>query len=455
MISPMRPTGELDPVLLERVRAEMIEDQVPGVALGVYHEGRSATAGIGVTNVAEPRPVGGETLFQIGSITKTFTLTALLQLVDEGGVGLDDPLQAHLPSFAVADPQVSREATIRDCLTHSVNWDGDVFRDTGWGDDALQTMVAGMSELRQVAPLRRLWSYNNAAFYPLGRILEVVHGRPYETVVKDALLRPLGMDDACFFAHDLLHLSFAVGHARADDETIVARPWAMPRSSNPVGGLAVSAEQLMNYVIFWLKGAWGVLSDDLRRLAMEPAGPAGDTPEIGLGWWLRDVGGEREVSHGGGANGQPCLLAMLPSRDFALVLLTNASAGWTTAHRLLSWIEESYFGLSSPSPGPSAADDVADRWAGTYESHLDRWILRRGPDGHVLDWIPLGEWLVDKVPADRPALGVPLRAVSAHTMLVDPDGRLPRRVDVLDDETGRPGWLRIGLRANVRREAVE
>ncbi|MER9914999.1 beta-lactamase family protein [Mesorhizobium sp. M0050] len=118
---------------------------------------------------------------------------------------MDDPVRAHLPQSTVADPDVSAAVTIRDCLTHSCGWVGDFSEDPGWDDDAPAAMVGRMVKLVQVTPLGRMWSYNNATYYVLRRLPEVLHRRGFENVLDETLLRPLGMDGSCFF--DLRPLS--------------------------------------------------------------------------------------------------------------------------------------------------------------------------------------------------------------------------------------------------------
>ncbi|MEZ2148155.1 serine hydrolase domain-containing protein [Bradyrhizobium sp. DN5] len=447
--APLLPSHRIDPALLDQARVEIERDGVPGIALGVYHNGCAATAGMGVTNVLHPQLVDGDTLFQIASITKTFTTTAVLQLVELGRLNLDDPIRARLPEFTVADPDVSTSVTIRDCLTHSCGWEGDFFEDTGWGDDALATMVARMDKLVQVTPLGRMWSYNNAAFYVLGRILEVLHGRPYEDVLDEALLAPLGMDGTCFFARDLLHRDFAVGHAERGGQTVIAWPWAMPRCSNPSGGVVASAAHLMRYAQFQLDGA-AVLSDAMRLTAFEPAGPSTDTPEIGLGWWLDDSTGERIVSHTGDANGQPCLFAMIPSRRFALAVLTNGAKGWITAQRLLNWTMRSYFGLAAPNPRPDPRPDV-DAWLGTYDTCLERRVLRREGERLVLDQIPLKQWLDGLNPPALPQGGIKVQPTGPDAMLIAPGERAQRVGTALRDAHGEIRWLRVKRRAALRK----
>ncbi|WP_457256033.1 serine hydrolase [Pedococcus sp. P5_B7] len=446
--APLITSHQIDPEFIEQAHAEMRCDGVPGVALGVYHEGHSATAGLGVTNVVHPQPVDGNTLFQIASITKTFTATAILRLAEQGRLSLDDPVRAYLPDFAVADPEVSTVVTIRDCLTHSPGWEGDFYEDPGWGDDALALMVARMTKLVQVTPHRRMWSYNNAAFYVLGRILEVLHGRPYEDLLGTELLEPLGMDEACFFAHDLLHRKYAIGHVEREGETSIAHPWAMPRCGNPIGGLIASAEEMMRYARFQVDGGL-LLSDTMRTAAFEPSGPPGDDPSIGLGWWLDDSAGERVVSHSGGANGQPCLFAMIPSRRFALVVFTNGENGSRTADRLLKWAMHNYFSLDAPSKEAQRGGDF-DGWLGAYETRLERWSLRREGQRLVFDRTTLQEWLDNMDPSPAEELGIEVRPIGPDTILIAPGERGEQVATVLRDADGEIRWLRVGHRAALR-----
>jgi len=119
----------------------------------LFYEGIERTAAFGVTNVDNPLPVDADTLFQVGSITKTFTATAAMRLVDEGRLDLDRPLQTDLPDLRLVDPQVAAAVTPRHLLTHTAGWVGDYFSDTGRGDDALARYVAEMAELEQLTPL--------------------------------------------------------------------------------------------------------------------------------------------------------------------------------------------------------------------------------------------------------------------------------------------------------------
>jgi CubicO group peptidase (beta-lactamase class C family) len=112
---------------VSKIKEYMKEFKVPGVAVGILHGEEKLMKGLGVTNVDHPLPVDDSTLFQIGSITKTFVGTMVMQLVEKGKVELDAPIRSYLPQFKVKDRDASERATIRHLLTHTSGWVGDWF----------------------------------------------------------------------------------------------------------------------------------------------------------------------------------------------------------------------------------------------------------------------------------------------------------------------------------------
>ena len=153
-----------------KIEAAMAESQIPGVAVGVYYQGEEYVRGYGVTNVDYPQPVDGDTLFRIGSITKTFTGTVVMRLVEQGRLDLDAPVRTYLPNLRLADESVAARVTLRQCLNHSVGWLGEYYADFGRGADALSRYVAGMAELPQLTPLGQVFAYNNAAVVLAGHV---------------------------------------------------------------------------------------------------------------------------------------------------------------------------------------------------------------------------------------------------------------------------------------------
>src|SRR5262247_4260822 len=166
-----------------KIQAGMARYGIPGVAVGVLAHGREYVRGYGVTNVDYSVPVDGDTLFRIGSTTKTFTGTTVMRLVEQGTLDLDATVRTYLPDFQTADPSVAARVTLRQLLNHSAGWRGDYFEDTGPGDDALARYAAGMARLPQLTPLGTVFAYNNAAVALAGHVIEAATGEIYEDVV--------------------------------------------------------------------------------------------------------------------------------------------------------------------------------------------------------------------------------------------------------------------------------
>lgn len=351
---------------------------VPGAAVGVYHEGREHYAYHGVTSVENPLPVDAGTLFQFGSTGKTFTATLIMRLVGEGKVDLDAPVRRYVPELALADESVAERVTVRQLLNHTAGWAGDFEKNTGTGDDALQRYVAGMAEIAQLTPLGAEVSYNNASFSLAGRVIEKVTGQSFETAMRELLLAPLGLDDTWFFPTDVMTRRFVVGHNQAADGSVsVARPWAMPRSGNPAGGMSATARDQVAWARFHLgngRGADGTQLIDadliaaMRQPTVEIPGHAlGDA--IGISWMLRDIGEVTTVGHGGTTIGQHSAFVMVPERDFAVTVLTNCGPnGEQLNTELVDWALESYLGVVEAEPDYlQASADVLAQYTGRFD----------------------------------------------------------------------------------------
>ncbi len=124
--------------LVQKIKEYMREFHVPGVAVGIRHEDETFTEGLGITNVDHPITVDETTLFQIGSITKTFVGTLAMRLVETGKLELDAPIRTYLPDFRVLDEEASEKVTMRHLFTHTAGWVGDWFpEDLGHGEYAV------------------------------------------------------------------------------------------------------------------------------------------------------------------------------------------------------------------------------------------------------------------------------------------------------------------------------
>jgi CubicO group peptidase (beta-lactamase class C family) len=353
--------------------------EVPGVAVGVVIGDEDHAAFHGVTSVEDPLPVNDGTLFQTGSTGKTYTSTAILRLVEEGKIDLDAPVRTYVPELKLKDEQVARDVTVLQLLNHTAGWDGDLFENTGEGDDALDRYVARMATIEQVTPLGATVSYNNASLGLAGLILEKVTGKMYEHVIREMILEPLGMDRSFFFAKEIMTYRFANGHQRSKEGEIkVARPWELGRYGAPMGGMTSNVADQLAWARFHLgdgtaKDGTRILPEaTLRRMQQPtiecPGNALGDA--VGISWLLRDVEGLQVVAHGGDTAGQHSIFEMVPERDFAITALTNCGPnGNEFNEEIMRWAFEAYLGvvIKDPEPMKLQADALAE-YAGRYET---------------------------------------------------------------------------------------
>ena len=172
-----------------------------------------AEAATGVINLDTGVEATADSLFQIGSVTKVWTTALVMQLAGEGLVDLDEPVRKYLPEFGVLDSAASESITVRQLLSHTGGFDGDLFEDTGRGDDAVAKLVAFMrGNARQVSEPGELFSYCNAGYCALGALVARLRGRTWEAAMRELLIEPLGARHMALYAEEAIMFRAAVGH---------------------------------------------------------------------------------------------------------------------------------------------------------------------------------------------------------------------------------------------------
>jgi CubicO group peptidase (beta-lactamase class C family) len=450
----MTDQGELQ----VRIKEAAEEHSVPGVAVGVYREGEEQYAFHGVTSIENPLPVDENTLFQFGSTGKTYTATAIMRLVEQGQVKLEEKVRTYVPELKLKDEDVAREVTVLNLLNHTAGWQGDFLEDTGPGDDAVAKFVERMAGIDQEFPLGKTASYNNASFTLAGRIIEKVTGKTYEEAIRELLLEPLGLDRTFFFPDDIITYKFAVGHENHEDGSLaVSRPWGETRSGNPMGGMSSPARDQIAWAKFHLGDGTGVdgkrvLSRESLELMREPttrADGAALGDYVGISWMILDVDGVRTFKHGGSTNGQQSAFHMVPERDFAIAVLTNASPNGIEAHvNIVRWAYESYLGLVQRDPEPvDRSEAELAEYVGDYE--------RIDLVGHVT--IQGGGLVVIAESKDESAEGVdelppfPLGMLAERDKVIVLDGPFKSMQGVFTrDEAGTVDGLHFGGRLMLK-----
>ncbi len=446
--------------LCGEVSGFLARDRVPGAALGVVLGEETFTAGFGVTNVDHPLDVTDETYFQVGSISKTFTATAILKLVEGGKVDLEETVRAYVPDFGVADEDVSARVTVRHLLTHTGGWEGDYFRHTGEGDDAVARYMEVMKEIPQLAPLGAVWSYNNAGFAVLGRILETVTGKTCKRALEEIVLEPLGLSQCLLDPRDVMVHRFVAGHKLEKDVVRPAEPWALPRYSWAAGGVLSSITELLRYARFHLgdgraeNGERLLASDTLEAMRSPQVRMWGETETMGLSWFMRDAGPFREIWHGGGTTGQVCMLHLVPARDFAVGILTNAGFA---RHVLRETVRSALkrfldYEPGEPKPLEAPAEELAPI-AGKYWrpfAEMELGIL----GGKLVCFHALkAGFPTEETPAPPPSQPFTVDLCEKDRLVVLEGEYRDGLAEVLRKSDGSIGWLRFGGRIYERRSA--
>ena len=309
----------------------------------------------------------------------------MMRLVERGALDLHAPVRDYLPGFRVRDEDATARVTASHLLTHRAGWTGDVFTDTGAGDDAAARYVAGMASFEQLAPLGRHFSYNNASFCVAGRIIEALTGATYEAAIDELIFQPLGMMRSFFFPHEVMLHRFAVGHQVVDGAPKVLSPWAIPRGMNAAGGISCHIGDLLRYGAYHLGDGSPLLRPE-SLAAMQKR----QTPSLpymghcGLAWMISGVAGATRLWHTGGTNGQNAVLTLVPEHQLALGMMTNGDKGSALHNRFNKAILREFCGIELPEPQAieSTADELA-QYVGVYQGTM-REIHLRLDEGRLL-----------------------------------------------------------------------
>ncbi|GLW30542.1 serine hydrolase domain-containing protein [Actinoplanes regularis] len=374
---------------------------VPGAVIAVSAGGELFEAATGVVNRNTGVEATPDSVFQIGSVTKTWTASLVLQLVAEGRVELDAPVRRYLPEFGVIDRAASETVTVRQLLSHTGGFDGDLFEDTGRGDDAVGKLVAWMrTNARQVHPPGELHSYCNAGYCVLGAMIARLRGGTWESVLRERMIEPLGVTQMALYGEEAAMFRAAVGHL--GDGWKVAPLSQLPRANAPAGSTPAAApRELVRLGRMFL--ADGLAEDGTRVL---PSGtfaamrePQIATPVLsgrsnhhwGLGFMLFTWDGTDVVGHDGGTPGQTTYWRIVPGRDVVIALSVNGGAADALFDDVFPAVLAETTGLRMP-PGavPPVEPIDAPAVTGTFESPVERYEVTGIDGGLTITTIPRG-----------------------------------------------------------------
>ena len=327
---------------------------VVGLAVAVVKDGQVVYAeGFGERKLGGGESVDEETLFAIGSNTKAFTAAAIGILVDEKKMAWDDRVIRHLPWFALFDPYVTREITVRDLLSHrsGLGRRGDF----NWyaTDFGREEIVRRVRFLEPDSSFRSEAGYQNTMFLAAGEVLEEVSGESWDDFLAGRILRPIGMSRSRTSVRELEGLAnVAQPHEKIEGKVIAVAHRNIDNVA-PAGSILSSASDMTRWMLLML--GEGEL-DGKRILSKESAAevfkpniiypmsaeskelfPSTHFSTYGLGWGLRDYRGRFVATHSGGIDGMLSQVLLAPEEELGVVVLTNTSPAGSLAHAAVTY----------------------------------------------------------------------------------------------------------------------
>lgn len=305
------------------IEVEIPRSAAPGLAYAQVENGEITAKGFGERTIGSGESVTASTPFPIGSVTKSFTALAIMQLVEAEKLELDDPVSQHLPAFS-QDP--ARAVTVRQLLNHTSGFSTVQGNSQHGNADASQLgLLEYATQLAQIAPANtpgEVWEYSNANYQILGAVIEQISGKRYADYVEERIFEPLGMTNSLVVVGPN-PAGMATGH----------RPWIGSvraysgsdgyRINAPAGGIVASAEDMGRYLAMWLNGEDDILSAESKAAMISASGPA--SPLYGLGWSVDTERGA--VYHTGLVPGAEALASFIPAEKKGVVVLVNANGG--------------------------------------------------------------------------------------------------------------------------------
>jgi CubicO group peptidase (beta-lactamase class C family) len=375
----------------------MDDNDVPGVSVVVVDpDGERYADGFGARDVESNDPATPDTLYGMGSITKSFTSLAVVQLAESGDLSLEDPVDEYVDHLAAApgDP-----ITVAELLSHT---SGMPATQTGGFLQNLEGFPSGVADeddfkrhLRESTAYRATdgerFMYYNGGYAVLGRVVEAVDGRPYEEYVDEEIIQPLGMERATFDPEALEEDDDAATGYRPGDDEEPPEPteFPLPELDRPAGGLIASVRELSRFLRATmtdgsLEGTTLCSPESVDRLQEGRATPStyldGREYQYGYGWTRRPLGDEEVVGHGGSILTSTSYSGFLTGSDLGVVVATNTVADpgpGGLGQAILALVD----GRDVTDVPVYALKRKAEAVSGTYEAFREQFAIAVEPAG--------------------------------------------------------------------------
>ena len=337
---------------------------VPGISVGIIKEGKIVySKGFGVRSLVNNQKMTNETLVGIASNSKGFTATALAILADEGKLNFDDKVSKYIPEFQMNDAYVSQEVTIRDLITHRAGLglgQGDLMFFPEGGSLSVNDIIHNVRYLKPENSFRSTLDYNNVMFIVAGEIIHRVSGLSWADFIEQKIMKPVGMTSS-FGSYNhakAANVSNIIDAHAPINGKAVAIPHDWNEAANAAGGIVSNIKDMNTWAEFLMNG---FTTKEGKKLItdkqiyelwnLQIATPVAlknpydsNFNGYGLGWFLTDVKGHKQVYHTGGLIGTVTQFTLIPDIKLGIVILTNQQSG-AAFSTITNTIKDSYLGV--------------------------------------------------------------------------------------------------------------
>jgi CubicO group peptidase (beta-lactamase class C family) len=326
---PDNPSSERENRIDEFIQSFMEAYQIPGLAIAIVENNQIVIAkAFGVANLETKQPLTIKSIFHMASVSKPFSATAIMQLVEQGKIKLDDPLIKYLPYFKLDDSRF-KDITIKQMLTHTAGipdvqdyeWDKPQY-DAG----AAERYVRSLVNEKMIAGPGEKWQYSNMAFDILADVIAKVSGMTFEDYIKNNILNPLEMTESDFLRERIKPELRTTAHV-FNLQPEVSEVYPYNRRHAPSSCLDANVVEMGNWAIANMnQGAFKgqrILEASSYQLLFEPQVQIDANRAVGLSWFLETRHNFKLISHGGGDLGFRSYIMMLPEKSLAVVAASN------------------------------------------------------------------------------------------------------------------------------------
>lgn len=375
------------------VEKVMQDYAVPGMSVAVVKAGKvESVEGYGVRNIETQAPMTKDTVLPIGSTTKSFTAVALSMLVDEGKLSWDEPVKTYLPELKLSDKYLTDNVTTRDLLCHRTGIPRYDMQTAFYTLDDWKEQLKTFEYLQTCKPFRTKLQYSNQMVALAGHLVDVLTDLSYEDFIRERIFKPLGMTRSDFEVDALANYEDASKGYVFTGEAHVEPPYLHLGAFNPAGGIVSTAADMANYMLFQL----GDGTFDGKRLVSEENMKEMHThqmigspyfwdfeevqcAEYGFGWMTDIYRGRKMWSHGGNTNGFSSQLALVPSQNYGIVALSNATSSFSV-EALSNYAIDEDLGITDIPDWSSRYQEIFNKMMGEAMEGMQKRAEAKDPD---------------------------------------------------------------------------